>query len=128
MSKKWSITDTQKGAWTIEETCACYLKRKSKRFGCINPPLFPMIPIHRNIPDVLQFFLRITDVLLNLLITDIRRQDGITQVSTSSTEQNSTSYLQEFELRIYKCYMQDTVSFFYQQRNKRDAVARPYGS
>ena len=59
-----------------------------------------MIPIHRNIPDVLHLFLRITDVLFNLLITDIRRQDGITQVSTSSTEQNSTSYLQEIELFI----------------------------
>ena len=100
MSKKWSITDTDKGAQTIEEILACYLKSKSKRFGCINPPLFPMIPIDHNIPDVLHLFLRITDVLFNLLITDIRRHDGITQASTSSTKQNSTPYLQEFEVFI----------------------------
>ena len=97
MSKKWSITDTQKGARTTEEIVAYHTNSKSRRFGCLHPPLFPTIPIDQVIPDTLHLFLRITDVLFNLLITDIRRQDGITR--TTSTEQNST-YLKEFELFI----------------------------
>ena len=96
MSKQWSISDTQKGARTIEEIIGNHTQSKGKRFGCIHPPLFQTIPITRIIPDTLHLFLRITDVLFNLLITDIRRYDGITKATTSNTTENCT-YLQEFE-------------------------------
>ena len=33
--------------------------------------------MHRVIPDDLHMFLRIGDILINLLITELRRQDGI---------------------------------------------------
>ena len=48
MSKNWSITDTQNGgARTVTEIISCHAQCKSKRFGCIHPPLFPTIPIDR---------------------------------------------------------------------------------
>ena len=42
-----------------------------------------MIPIDHMIPDVLHLFLRICDVLINLLILDLRRLDGIEKVQTN---------------------------------------------
>lgn len=40
-------------------------------------PLFKCIPMHQVIPDILHMFLRIADILINLLILELRRQDGI---------------------------------------------------
>ena len=79
MSKEWSITDPIKGARTIAEITSCCAKAKnsSKRFNWAHAPLFPTIPLDHVIPDVLHLFLRVTDVLFNFLVTDIRRQDGI---------------------------------------------------
>ena len=81
MDLEWSISDPTKGARTIEE-----IKEKSKlskrsklRFSCCRDPLFPFIPIKRVVIDSLHLFLRITDVLINLLIRDLRIYDGITK-------------------------------------------------
>ena len=72
--KEWSLTDTSKGAHTIESICeGSKLSAKSKKkFTCARIPLFPMIPISRVVIDNLHLFLRITDNLVNLLITDLR--------------------------------------------------------
>ena len=43
----------------------------------MHQPLFPSIPIHRVIPDILHLFLRICDVLINLLILELRTMNGI---------------------------------------------------
>ena len=96
MSKEWSITDPKKGARTIAEITACHTKAKSssKRYSCVHPPLFPTIPLDHVIPDVLHLFLRVTDVLFNLLVTDIRRQDGIDLEELPTT--SSMSKLETF--------------------------------
>ena len=71
MSKDWSITDVDKGARTIDSIISCHKKSKNKRLGCIHLPLFQTIAVDHTIPDILHLYLRITDVLFNLLITDI---------------------------------------------------------
>lgn len=76
IEKEWSVTDSEKGARNIAEI-ACSTKPKSRRFSCAHAPLFPTVPIDHVVPDILHLFLRVTDVLFNLLIMDIRRQDGI---------------------------------------------------
>lgn len=52
-------------------------------------PLFPTVPIDHVVPDLLHLFLRVTDVLFNLLILDIRRQDGIEQCAQSGSSGTS---------------------------------------
>lgn len=98
MSKEWSITDPKKGARTIAEITACHTKAKSssKRYSCVHPPLFPTIPLDHVIPDVLHLFPRVTDVLFNLLVTDIRRQDGIERCLEELPTTSSMSKLETF--------------------------------
>ena len=74
MSLKWSISDPAKGARTIEEiTEKAKLGKTSKnRFNCSHAPMFPFIPIQHVVIDSLHLFLRIADVLINLLIRDLR--------------------------------------------------------
>lgn len=100
ITKEWSITDTRNGgARTISEIqeCAQIKKRKNTehlKCGCINQPIFPCIPITRVIPDILHLFLRISDVLTNLLILELRRLDGIDKVN--SKDANRTSQYEKF--------------------------------
>jgi len=81
---KWSINDMKYGARTIGEIqkLSALPKSKSKnetneKYGCKEQPLFPFIPIDHTIPDILHLFLRITDVLINLLILDLRTHDAV---------------------------------------------------
>ena len=97
MRKEWSITDPEKGARTIDSIMLCHKKSKNKQMGCIHFPLFQTVPIDRTI-HILHMYLRITDVLFNLLITDIRRFDGIEKVTTA-TDIDST-YLHQLEFFI----------------------------
>ena len=76
MSQEWSISDITKGARTVEEI-ARFASMKQQKFNCSRKPLFSFIPIHRVIIDTLHLFLRISDVLINLLIRDLRTADGI---------------------------------------------------
>ena len=76
MSQEWSISDTTKGARTVEEI-ARFASMKQQKFNYSQKPLFSFIPIHRVIIDTLHLFLRISDVLINLLIRDLRTADGI---------------------------------------------------
>ena len=66
MTKEWSITDPEKGAWTIDSIKLYHKKSKNKQMGCIHFPLFQTVPIDDTIPDILHMYLRITDVLFNL--------------------------------------------------------------
>ena len=76
MSQQWSISDTAKGARTIEEI-ARLASTKQHRFNCSRKPLFSFIPIHLVIIDTLHLFLWIPNVLINLLICDLRTTDEI---------------------------------------------------
>lgn len=64
------------GACTLKSIISCLSQSKAKRYGCIYAPLLPTISITHVISDVLHF-LCITDVLFDLLIVDIQRQDGV---------------------------------------------------
>ena len=79
-SKEWSISDVTKGARSTEENLEISaLPNSRKKFNVSNPPLFPTIPLSHIVIDNLHLFLRVADVLINLLITELRRQDVIDQ-------------------------------------------------
>ena len=63
------------------------------RFSCCQKPIFPFIPIKRVVIDSLHLFLRIADVLINLLIRDLGIKDGINKV----TEVPINSYTKSYE-------------------------------
>ena len=77
MTKAWSAFDSSKGARTIAEIEILRKKPKSQRLGCSQSPLFNFIPIDHVVIDMLHLFLRVADLLINLLIQDLRREDGI---------------------------------------------------
>ena len=91
MSQEWSITDIAKGARTIDEI-AEFASMKHHKFNCSRKSLFPFIPIHRVIIDTLHLFLRICDVLINLLIRDLRTVDKI-----NKTKSNDDKYINIYE-------------------------------
>ena len=73
LEKKWSISDPNFGARTVEESISfSSLPKSRKKFNVSHPPLFPTIPF---INDNLHLFLRVADVLINHLIEELRRQD-----------------------------------------------------
>ena len=100
VKKRWSFKDVDKGARTIEEIQRRSTLSKSKKkdkFGYIRMPLFPTIPIDHIIPDILHLFLRISDVLINLLILDLRRLDGIEKGKLQSLNQDTATHLAKYE-------------------------------
>ena len=91
MSKEWFFSDTENGARTNDDIISCHKKPKSQKFGCIHPPLFQNIAIDHIIPDILHLYLRITDVLFNLLILNIQRY-----AKNSNNGQPKENYLKQF--------------------------------
>ena len=96
MSLAWSITDPAKGARTVEIT-KLSLERETKRFNCCRAPLFSFIPMHRVVIDSLHLFLRITDVLINLLIRDLRIVDGIEKATGIDLEKTNATNVKAYE-------------------------------
>ena len=95
ISKTWSLTDPGKGARSIEEIQNCAKKRKNTKdkYNCSRQPIFP-IPLDHIVPDILHLFLRITDVLINLLILELRRLDSTEKVSSHSKD---STLLEKYE-------------------------------
>ena len=81
MDKTWSIIDTTHGARTVQENIEPSGKPRSKKQYVSHPPLFPMIPLHNVVVDNLHVFLRVSDVLINLLLVDIKRADAIERLN-----------------------------------------------
>ncbi len=81
----WSIKDKEHGARTIEEIQTLARKKGEQKFGCIRQPIFPSISVDYVIPDILHLFLRISDVLINLLTQELRRLYGIENSSDNGT-------------------------------------------
>ena len=76
MQLKWSLSDTSKGARTKEEIKTLSkkpAKPAKQQYGCKQLPLFELIPTDCVEIDTLHLFLRIGDLLINLLILDLRR-------------------------------------------------------
>ncbi len=85
-SKQWSLDDAAKdGSRTIEENMAISaLPKTKKKFNVSNPPLFPTIPLSRVVIDNLHLFLRVSDVLIDLLVEDAMRLDSYKKMSKLS--------------------------------------------
>lgn len=96
ISKEWSFRDKDKGARTIEDIQRLAALKK-RGFGCARQPIFPSIPIDHVIPDVLHLFLRICDVLINLLILELRRLDGIEKSKLQTFDRSKTRHVVKYE-------------------------------
>ena len=85
--KVWSVTNTSEGARTIEDTLKLSQlpRSKKKQFTVSNAPLFPTIPLTNVVINNLHLFLWVSDVLLDLLITELKRQDSINKVKRFSS-------------------------------------------
>ena len=108
LNKQWSISDVSKDAKTIEEIqnlSKLAKKRNVETFGCIRPPLFSSIAIDHVIPDILHLFLRICDVLINLLLVELQRQDDFNKRESRSkeTRSNSVPLLTVYENVLKEC-------------------------
>ena len=73
---KWSICESKFGARTIEENIELASKRK-KEFNVTHLPIFPKIPLTNIVVDNLHMFLRVADVLIDLLIGALRTLDRL---------------------------------------------------
>jgi len=98
MELKWSLIDTTKGARTIDEIQTLSKKGgRQQHFGCVRAPIFPSIPIDHVMIDTLHLFLRIADLLINLLIMDLRRQDGIEKGRVEKLDRTKQTHLAAYE-------------------------------
>lgn len=75
--KEWSISDPTAGARTIEENLSLSQLPKSRKKYVSNCPIFQSIPLTHVVIDNLHLFLRVSDKLITLLVTELRRQDKI---------------------------------------------------
>ena len=92
-TKSWSLTDAKFGARTIDENQSLSQHPKSKkRFNISRAPLFPTIPLTNVVIDNLHLFLRVSDVLLRLLIDELKRQDSIAAAKKFNGEFDVTKY------------------------------------
>lgn len=99
-SKSWcSVED---GRRTVEEIQHLALGKNTGKYSCIHQPLFPSIPIDRVVPDILHLFLRISDILINLLILELRRMDGIEKLKNNEFNQTAAQ-----QLNTYITYLND---------------------
>ena len=112
ITKTWSATNPDEGARTIKEIQELSKIKKHKnsaKYGCIKQPIFPSIPIDHVIPDILHLFLRISDILINLLILELRRLDGIEK--TTATSLNKTLAMNSNVSRYIQFLKECKISF-----------------
>lgn len=75
------LSDKEKGARTIDEnTELAQRPRANKAYNVSRQPLFRNIPLKNVVIDNLHLFLRVSDVLIDLLVIELRRQDAIEKV------------------------------------------------
>ena len=53
------------------------LSKKQKEYNVFHAPLFPTIPLMNVIIDNLHMLLRVSDVFINLLVAELKRQHAI---------------------------------------------------
>ena len=96
--KQWSLSDVSLGARTIEENMELSrLPKSKKKFNVSHAPLFPTIPLRNVVIDNLHLFLRVADVLVDLLIVELRRQDSATKLSTTVFDGKRYKHLHNFQ-------------------------------
>ena len=81
----WSVSEADQGTRSVAGITQCCTKSNKQRFNCAHPPLFSTISITHVVPDILHMYLRVTDVLFDLLILEIRRLNGIERITRPGT-------------------------------------------
>lgn len=98
VDKHWSITDPTLGARTIEENVKVSQLPKSKRKHNVSRlPLFPTIPLQNVVIDNLHLFLRVSDVLIDLLIVELQRMDLIEKRKLTDFDPQKCKSLDRFQ-------------------------------
>ena len=70
---------------TIEENVKlCSLPKSKKKFNVSHQPLFSSIPLVNVVIDNLHLFLRVSDVLVDLLLEDLLRHDALSKATKVS--------------------------------------------
>ncbi len=123
MDKEWSIFDKQARARTIEETLtlsqAC---RSQKQFNVSHPPLFPSIPLTNVVIDNLHMFLRVSYVLTDHFVLELRRQNLIEKKKTfSSLDPDKYKHLDGFQRFVTSLEIPD-FRFYIGQTPKQLAI------
>ena len=97
--REWSLSDRDKGARTTEENVQLSQRsRARKEYNVTNRPLFSTIPLTHVVIDNLHLFLRTSDVLIDLLIVELRRQDAIENVKKfSNPDLTKYGHLQRYQ-------------------------------
>jgi len=101
MSLAWSITDQPKVLELLmrSQKKLSLERETNKEFNCCRrAPLFSFIPMHCVVIDSLHLFLRIADVLSNLLIRDLRIVDGIEKATGIDLEKSKTTNVKAYEM------------------------------
>lgn len=80
---KWSVTETENGA--------------RSNVNVSNPPFFPIIPLKNVVIDNLHLFLQVADVLINVLITELKQQDAIEKRNPSVAFLARNKHLYNFQ-------------------------------
>ena len=96
--EKWSITDIECGARSIGENIRIASSRQ-KQFNVSRQSLFPTIPLTRVVVDNLHMFLRVGDVLIDLLIGSLRVLDRVNQ-SLHVRSLDGLTHLKTFESQV----------------------------
>ena len=91
----WSILDREQGARTIEEN-KTIAQSKTKQFNVTNEPIFDSIPLTRVVVDNLHMFLRVADVLIDLLLLELKRLDKI-EKATKVKGIDQLRYIKKYE-------------------------------
>ena len=83
---QWSTFNTDLGPWTIEENKRI-ADNKTHEFNVSNVPLFPKIPLTNVVVDNLHMFLHVSDLLIDMVIGELRALDKVNQsLQVCSTE------------------------------------------
>ena len=90
MSKDWSAFCTDKRARAIDEIEV--VKGRTRSYGCCCSPLFPL----HVIIDSLHLFLRVSDLLINLFIQELRRQDGTGKATLDRSVHTNVAKYEKF--------------------------------
>ena len=104
MEKDWSVFSTDKGARTLDEIETFKSLPKKRNYGCCRSLLFDFIPIDHVIMDSLHLFLRVSDLLVNLFIQDLRTQDGIKKASLNRSVHTNIAANEKFLQDICKIH------------------------
>lgn len=98
VTQEWSISDPELGARTIVENLALNGRRR-KQFNVSHAPLLPSIPLTYVVIDNLHLSLRVSDVLINRLLDELKRQDAIEEVKkfTNGFEISRHKHLERYE-------------------------------